>query len=268
MSIQASNPQNFPNAITGQLRIDPDGSDTTEFGVYSTGTAKKHAFGTRYRIGDRVFKYGKGTAALLPKKGGHNMGAFSGVTGGNVTARAIGDTTVDILLDSTTGGATWFGTAGNMIGGFYSQPDTSNSQFRIIVDHDTGSNGDTIFLALDGPITRTMIATSFTEIAQNPYANLQQAGNNFTSVMGVPTTAVASGSFCWNQTWGPCWLNPNTPVADTASWRTVCFRNDGSISGFDDITGETGHQVAGFVIDNTSPGSDNPPFIFLQISPF
>ena len=86
------------------------------------------------------------------------------------------------------------------------------------------------------------------------------------SVMGVPTTNVASGSFGWNQTWGPCWMNPDLPVADTANWRTVVFVQGGGIRGFDDATGENGHQVAGFVIDKTS--GDNPPFIFLQISPF
>ncbi len=259
-------PQNHPNALVGQLHI--DAIDTTRFGVYSTGAVKKFLFGTRYRIGDRVFKYGKAGAALLPKKGAANYGAYSGVTGGNVTARAIGDTWVDILLDATTGGATWFGTKNNMVGGFWSQPDTANSQFRIITGHEKGADGAIIKVYLDGPITRTMIATSFMEIAQNPYANLRQSGNDYVSVMGVPTTGQASGGFGWHQTWGPCWLNPNIPVADTVKWRTVVFLNDGSIQSFEDATGETGHQVAGFVIDNTSPGSDNPPFIFLQISPY
>lgn len=259
-------PTNFPNAVAGQLHI--DATDTTRFGVYSTGTVKKFIFGTRYRIGDRVFKYGKANAALLAQKGAKNSGAFSGVTGGNVTARVPGDTWVDFLLDATTGGATWFGTKNNMVGGFYSQPDSTSAQFRIITGHEKGADTATIKVYLDGPITRTMVANSFTEIAQNPYAQLTQAANTFTSVMGVPSTVIASGSFGWHQTWGPCWLNPNTPVADTANWRTVVFRTDGSIQGFDDATAEAGHQVAGFVIDNTSPGSDNPPFIFLQISPF
>jgi len=256
--------QNFPNAIAGQLKIDV--SDTTQFGVYSTGTARKFISGTRYRIGDRVFHYGLATGAMVPKQGGQNDGVFSGITGGNVTARGPGDLWVDILLDSTTGGATWFGTKNNMVGGMYSQPDTANSQFRMITGHEKGSNGATIKVYLDGPITRTMIATSFSELAQNPYNQLSQSGSNMASFMGVPTTAVASGSFAWFQSWGPAWMNPNTPVADTANWRTVVFHQSGSVQGFDDATGETGHQVAGFVIDKTS--GDNPPFIFLQISPF
>ena len=257
---------NHPNSLAGQLRIDP--TDTTQFGVYSTGTVKKHLFSTRYRVGDRVYKYGKAAAALIPKKGAKNNGAYSGVTGGSVTARAPGDIWVDNLLDGTTGGSTWFGTKNNMVGGFWSQPDTANSQFRIITGHEKGANGAIIKVYLDGPITRAMIATSFMELAQNPYAQLTQADNKYTSVMGVPTTAIASSSFGWFQTWGPCWLNPNTPVADTVNWRTVVWRSEGSIQSFDDAIGEAGHQVAGFVIDNTSPGSDNPPFIFLQISPY
>ena len=264
MSNPGAGIQNFPNALIGQLKI--DALDPTQFGVYSTGTARKFISGTRYRIGDRVFKYGKAAAALIPKKGAYNTGAYSGITGGNVTARAIGDTWLDILLDATTGGVTWFGTKNNMIGGFYSQPDVLNSQFRIITGHEKGANGAIIKVYLDGPITRTMIATSFSELAQNPYNQVSQAGDNFASMMGVPTTAIASGSYAWLQTWGPCWLNPNTPVADTAHWRTVVFMSDGSIQAYEDATGETGYQVAGFVIDKTS--GDNPPFIFLQISPF
>lgn len=260
-------PVNHPNSLAGQLHI--DATDTTRFGVYSTGVVKKHLFGLRYRIGDRVFKYGKAGGAIKAGKGAKNSGAYNGVTGGNVTARAIGDIWLDILLDATTGGATWFGTKNNMVGGFWSQPDSTSSQFRIITGHEKGADAATIKVYLDGPITRTMVANSFMELAQNPYAQLTQTDESeYTSVMGVPSTNIASGSHGWNQTWGPCWMNPNTPVADTANWRTVVFRKDGSVQSFDDATAEAGHQVAGFVIDNTGPGSDNPPFIFLQISPF
>ena len=257
-------PQNHPNALVGQLRI--DAKDTTEFGVYSTGTVKKYLYGTRYRIGDRVFKYIRGGAALKAGKGGQNNGAYSGVTGGNVTARAIGDIWVDILLDATTGAAAWFGTKNNMVGGFWSQPDTTSPQFRIITGHEKGANAATIKVYLDGPITRTMIASSFMEIAQNPYRDLRHDLGTKASVMAVPTTVIASGSSGWGQTWGPCWMNPITPVADTANWRTVVFHESGNIQGFNDATGENGHQVAGFVIDKTT--GDNPPFIFLQISPY
>lgn len=254
--------QNHPLELKGQLKITV--GDTTTYGVYSTGTVKKHPYGTRYRIFDRIFKYGKANSALLAQKGAFNEGVYRGVSGGNVTARAIGDTWLDILLDANTGAASWFGTKNEMVGGFWSQPDSTAAQFRYIMGHEKGANAATIKVYLDGPITRTMIATSFMEIAQNPYAVLGQNATQWASVMGVPTTVIVSGSYGWFQTQGPCWLNPNTPVADTVNWRTVVFRQDGSIQSFSDASAEEGHQVAGFVIDKTS--GDNPPFIFLQIS--
>jgi len=255
----------YPRTIEGILHVDPDQTDTTKFGLYAIGTTKLFYPGTRYRRGDSAYRYGYATAAVKSGYGAFNGGTYSGVTGGNVTERAIGDDTVDILLDATTGGATWFGTANQMVGGFYSQPDATCSQFRMIIGHDRGDNADTIWLNLDGPITRTMVATSFTEICQNPYSQLKIAGGGWASVMGVPVTNIAASSYGWLQTWGPTWLTPGLPVADTINWREVVFVGDGSIRSYEDATGETGYQRAGFVIDCTS--GDNPPFVFLQINP-
>lgn len=255
----------YPNILEGKLHRDPDTTDPTRFGLYAVGTSKLFHPGTRYRIGDNAYRYGLAAAATKSGYGASNTGAYSGITGGNVTARAIGDDTVDILLDATTGGATWFGTADRMVGGFYSQPDATCSQFRMIVGHNKGVSTDTIWLSLDGPLTRVMVATSFSELCQNPYYQLGRGNSNMQSFMGVPVTNIAASSYGWIQTWGPTWITPNLPVADTAKWRTVVFTGDGSIQSFEDASGETGHQVAGFVIDLTA--GDNPPFIFLQINP-
>lgn len=260
-------PVNHPNSLAGQLHISAD--DTTRFGVYSTGTVKKHEIGTRHRIGDKVYKYGHTVAAVKACVGAFNTGIYRGITGGNVTARAIGDMWLDILLDANTGGATWFGTKNNMVGGLWSQPDNTSPQSRIITGHGKGADAATIKVYLDGPITRTMIATSFMEIAQNPYNQLTQAGNSYMSVMGVPTTVIASGSYGWFQTWGPTWMRPNiTPFADNVNQRDAYFHNDGSVQNGGNLTVETGFQKAGFVMDATTGALDNPPFIFLQISPF
>jgi len=236
--------------------------------IYETETTPKYTLGTRLVAGDgRVFRYAKAGAALATGFGAKNFGAYNAVTGGVVNARSIGDTTFNLLLDATTGGATWFGTAGQMVGGFVSMPTGAPTMFRMITAHETGINTETITVTVDGPFTRAIAAAQFLEIAQNPYADLRQTNHLYSSVMGIPVTAIASGSYGWVQTWGPCWIIPALPVADTAHWRTVCFGGDGSIMSFEDATGETGLQVAGFVIDNTSPGSDNPPFVMLQISP-
>ena len=236
--------------------------------TYRDSTTQNYLLGSRrVTLDGRVYRYALAGAACASGFGCKNFGAYAAVTGGAVTTTVDGADKVVILLDATTGGATWFGTAGRMIGGYVSMPTGTPPLFRIITDHSTGVDGGYVTITLDGPLTRAVTATNFMEIAQNPYANVRQTNNNFTSVMGVAVGAIASGSYGWIQTWGPCWCIPAIPVADTAQWRTVCFGGDGSVLSYEDITGETGLQVAGFVIDNTSPGSDNPPFIMLQISP-
>ncbi len=266
MSVEFQNAlQNHPLELTGQLKI--EAGDPTQYGVYSTGTVKKQPYGTRYRILDRIFKYGKSSSILNPKRGAFNEGRYRVVTGGNVTERVVGDVWLDFLLDGTTGGATWFGTKNNMVGGMWvhASPAT-NTQFRYIMGHEKGADAATIKVYLDGPITLAIAAAGFAEIAQNPYSLLTQSANSLASVMGVPTTNHADGAYGWFQTQGPCFLNPHAPVADTSNWRTVVFRQDGSCVSFEDAAGENGHQVAGFVIDNTFGNLNNPPFIFLQIS--
>ena len=236
--------------------------------TYRDSTTQNYLLGSRrITLDGRVYRYALAGAACASGFGCKNFGAYSGVTGGAVTTTVDGDDKVVILLDATTGGATWFGTAGRMIGGYMSMPTGTLTLFRIITDHSTGASGGYVTITLDGPLTRAVTATNFMEIAQNPYADVRQTNNLFTSVMGVAVGAIASGSYGWIQTWGPCWCIPALPVADTSQWRTVTFGGDGSILSYEDSTGETGLQVAGFVIDNTSPGSDNPPFIMLQISP-
>ncbi len=259
-------PTNHPNSLAGQLKITAD--DPTQFGVYSTGTVRKHILGTRYRIGDRVYKYGRGGAAIVPRYGAKNFGPYRNIGGGVVSARSIGDMWIDILLDATEGGADWFGTKNNMVGGMVVMATGDPEMMRHITGHEKGANAATIKIYLDGPLIRAVSATQMCEVIQNPYYNLQQVNQNFSSVMGMPTAKVASASYGWMQTWGGCWIVPALPVADEALWREVYFGGDGSIMGSEDATAETGLQRAGFVIDNTSPGSDNPPFIFLQISPF
>lgn len=262
-------PVNHPNLITGELRV---GHAAADYGVYSTGLIKKFELGTRYRLGDRVFHYGKAGAAINVAVGAKNTGGFINVTGGVVTKRVAGDMWIDLKLGATEGGATWFGTKNNMVGGlvvFHAAG--ANQHFRMITGHEKGANLATIKTYLDGPISSAIAATTMTEIAQNPYGQLSQAANEYNSVMGVPVVTHAINAYGWFQSWGPCWIVPSLPVADTKHWRTVVFVGDGSIKSVNDAAAEGGtsysYQHAGFVIDQTSLAADNPPFIFLQICP-
>ena len=259
-------PVTFPNIVTGTLRIDPDGTDTTEFGVYSTGTVQQYELGTRYRQDDRVFRYGKAGSALNGQRGAFDFTTFFGEN--TVAAASIGDTSVQITTDATSGDTTnGFGVENNMVGGYFSQPDATARQFRRITGHKVGASGATIDVFLDGPLTRDLPAAgAFTEWMPNPYGNLRQPGGTTRAVMGVPTTTIASGSFGWFQTWGPAWMAQNAGADFGGSYDTVAHFHEGG--NLEDADTHANGQVAGFIIGTRSSGSfANPPFVYLTISP-
>lgn len=233
--------------------------------------------GDRVMLPDgRVFKYAKAGSTI---GGGFGAAFWRPLTfdGGTSGASLIGDTSVKITLDA--GAITNFGsdiTDNGFRGGFFSQPDNATPTFRGIIGNSPGADGDIITIFLDAPLTKDIVSGSFCELLANPYEDLRgtggsqagESGNDFISFAGIPATTVGTtANFFWVQTWGPIWITPNQPVADAASRRDVYFRNDGAIISGGDITMETGFQRAGFVIDKTGNGTDNPPIIMLQISP-
>jgi len=263
-------PVTHPNLIAGELRV---GHAAPDYGVYSTGLVKKFELGTRYRIGDRVFHYGRTGVASVVARGAKNEGVYRSVGGGVVTITTADQAWIDLLLDDTEGAAAWFGAKNNMVGGMLViHAEGSNQKFRMIVGHKKGADAATIKVYLDGPLASVVAATSLVECAQNPYAQLDNTNNPYSSVMGVPVITHAIHAYGWFQSWGPAWVVPSLPCADQTNWRDVVFAGNGSVMSVDDaVSAEAsdGYQRAGFVIDMTWIGgaSDNPPFIMLQICP-
>lgn len=260
-------PVTFPSKVTGKLRI---GNTAADYGVYSTGTVQKFELGTRYQEGDNVYRYAKAGAALNPKFGAFNYNQFFAE---NTSAAAvIGQMYVVITTDATSGHVTTgFGTKNNMVGGYFSQPDTAHAQFRRIVGHDAGPSGTVLKVYLDGPITRTMVTNSFSEWFMSPYADVRNNAGNMGSVVGLPTVIIASGSYGWLKTWGPHWVNSGiVGLGSGSNDRMVVFDGAGAIRQTSDFTwGETdAHQIAGFLLERTQSGNwTNPPLTFLQINP-
>lgn len=255
----------LPNKVEGFLPFDPDGTDTTRFGVYSTGTVQQYELGTRYRDGDRVYRYGKAGSAINGQRGAFDFHGFFAEN--TVAARSIGDTFVTITTDATSGSVTTgFGLENLMVGGYFSQPDGTTRQFRRIIGHRAGPSGATIVVNLDGPLTRDMVTNSFVEWRANPYSNLRQPGGTTRAVMGVATTTIASGSFGWFQTWGPTWMGQNAAADFGSAYDAVAHFHEGG--NLEDADTHANGQVAGFIMGTRSSGNfANPPFVFLQISP-
>lgn len=238
--------------------------------LYETSLIKdpKWNLGDRVVTPDgRVFRYAKAAGALNPKFGAKNSVTFLD-SDNTEAAAAIGDTEISITLNATSAGSSYFGTADAMIGAYFSQPDTAHCTFRRIVKHGIGSSGDVIKITLDAPITRLIPTNSFYELLPNPYGYVNQDGSLMSSVMGMPLVVVASGSFCWIQTWGPYWVNVAVGnIGSGSNDRLLVFDGAGAINQAINGTTET-FQVAGFIIDKTASGTwDNPPFVMLQISP-
>ncbi len=244
---------------------------TPDYGfLYQTSVTKD----ANWDVGDRVvtpdgrvFRYAKAAGALNPKFGAKNSVTFLD-SDNTQAAAAIGDKEISITLSSAAAHANYFGTADQMIGAYFSQPDTAHCTFRRIVKHGTGISGGVIKITLDAPLTRAIPTNSFYEILPNPYGYVNQDGSLMSSVMGIPLVVVASGSYCWLQTWGPYWVNVAVAAVGSGSNdRLVVFDGAGAINQAINGTTET-FQVAGFIIDKTASGNwTNPPFVMLQISP-
>lgn len=260
---------NFPNIVTGRLRIDPNGEDATQFGVYSTNAVKEYELGTRYRQDDRVFRYGKTGSAINPMLGIFGWETFFGEN--TTEAAVIGQMYVVITTDATSGSTTTgFGTENNMVGGYFSQPGGVNRQFRRITGHVAAPTGTVVKVYLDGPLTVALPNNSFVEWCPNPYSDLRAnggiAGGINRAVMGVATTDIVSGSYGWFQTWGPVWVAPDAAADFGAGGdQTASFTVGGNITDHDNAANA---QIAGFVFSHRTFGNwTNPPFLYLQISP-
>jgi len=256
-------PVKFPNKVTGKLRI---GNTAADYGLYGTGTEQKFELGTRYRVDDRVYRYGKAGGDCNSKKGAQNNNVWFGEN--TVAASLVGDMYVTITTDSTSGSVTTgFGVANNMVGGFFSQPDNTNAQWRRIEGHVAAPTGTTVKVYLDGPLTRALPSGgAFAEWMHNPYSNLINNGGVRVPVMGVPTTSIASGSYGWFQTWGPTWVGQNAAADFGGTYdQMATWTEGGNIA---DANTNTNAQIAGYIVTKRAEGDwANPPFLFLTISP-
>ncbi len=255
-------PVKFPNKVTGRLRI---GNTAADYGVYGTGTVQKFELGTRYRQDDQVFRYGKAGGALNPQRGAFDRNAW--FASNTVLAAVAGQDYVVITTGATSGSLTaGFGLKNLMVGGYYVQPDGTNKTFRRITGHVAAPTGTTVKVYLDTPLHKAMVTNSYSEWLPNPYSILVQPGGTNACVMGIPTVVIASGSFGWFQTWGPCWVSPNA-AADFggASDQQAVFHEGGNITDHD---ANVSAQSAGFIMGERVLGNwKNPPFIFLTITP-
>ncbi len=229
-----------------------------------------------YNIGDRValpdgrvFRYGFSSGACNVDVGvkftddefqGYSTILVAGAVGDS-SVQITGSTHIALTKDSLRGGyVIIFHTGGG-----------GDTQFRGIVGNPAADEDADFTLYLDAGLDHATIAASTgVEVFPNPYAALATGALTGRSHAGKAAVHVdAASMYFWVQTWGPCWMAPNTTDGTWATnyHRGAYWRNDGAIMVYQDLTdldADNTTQYAGFLIGE---GYSSGPLFMLQVSP-
>jgi len=257
---------------------------------YAVDTVQKYPLGTIIRRGGRTFIYSKAGGvcstewgAYKSKKTNTNAVAPTQATaaaqaaaypGETLAAGAAGSCYVTVTIDTTIGVlATGVLSENELAGGYIviGNGSAQHPQNRMIVSHPAlATTGGSLTLKLDSPLTTAVTeGTTNIELMENPFNGVKAdgSGGDYVTFIGMPTVCATSGQFLWVQTWGICWITSDTHTCDSARDRTIAFVGNGSVVSSNDVTMESGFQLAGIAMDDSSSGSSNAPFVMLQIIP-
>lgn len=235
-------------------------------------STKKYPLGTRYVDGDRAFRYGYFAGTMNPDLACKDTQPQSVAYATIAAAAAQYATTVVIDVAATDGIAGDGAIAVNYLaGGYLVVFDASSKAFtRQIMSNTVTTGAGEMTLTLTDPIPVALVAdTDHGECMANPYSYLTASTSNaYGAFMGLPLLVYTSGQYGWVQTWGPCWIAPQTAVGSGSNIRTCIFRHDGSIDELDynDANNSKG-QIAGYVMSHAQAGGQGAPFVWLMIAP-
>jgi len=262
--------------IVGSFANPLDFTGDSILGLYTAETVQRYRIGTRYETDDgRVFRYTNASATLNTDLLAQTAVAQDVAYATVAASTAIGATSLTIDVGAADGPA-----AGGLIaedylvGGYVIIfPHSENSMNRLILGNTAvATGGGECTLELDGPLNvATVVDVTHAECMASPYASVKASttGDTARGFIGLPVVPATVGQYCWLQTWGPCWIAPQTDVGTGASNQQVVARYDGSIQAHDytDTTYSDKQQHVGFVLSHATAGTQGAPFIMLQISP-
>lgn len=242
--------------------------------IYEASTIKN----PNYNIGDRVvlpdgrvFRYAKSGSAINVDRacefyedeaqGWTVLDAGTNTAIGSTSVTVNGGTHAALTKDELRGGYIIIFKDG---GGGY-------TQFRGIIGNAASAEDADIVVYLDAPLDVAVVGgTTACEVFYNPYADLREGSYcNFSKAGKAAVHVTAANMYFWVQTWGPCWIAPNTSDAAFTTYLhgAAFFRHDGGIEGeiaTGSRTTENPTQRAGFLINE---GYSAGPLLMLQISP-
>jgi len=240
-------------------------------GLYNASTTQLFACGTRCITWDgRVYKYSRAVGTLNPDMGVKCYATQNLAYAAIVKAQTAGTTEVSCTFGSADGYANSGLVVKDELAGGYCIifSDTVPSMGRgIIGNSGVAAGGGTGIIYVDQPFNENIAtATSYIEAMGSPYYDVRHDADGTKSVIGLPLIAATSGQFTWLQTWGPCWIAPQSGVGNSAYVRSVYARHDGSLDIRANIGTYVTDQCVGFVLQNAQAGTQGAPFIMLTIS--
>ncbi len=225
--------------------------------IHAAHTSQQYSLGTRLVEGDRVFRYALAGAALNRFIGGFN----------NIQWPLNAALTEDAALGATEVSVPDATAVVNYYAGGYVVFFTSPLQMYRILSS-TVSDGTDVVLTLETGLKVACPSTTWATGYPSIYRDLRNICSTvgYNSVVGVPVIDVASGSYFWAQTWGPCFaVADGTVPGITSGARTVFWAQSGNVEPYADSGAGIG-QMAGFIIPRTQNGSGDQ-FYMLMLSP-
>lgn len=238
---------------------------------YQATDTQYFPIGTIFRAGLRSYCYARAGATLNQDVGckayGGQLVAYATVAASTV----VGATELTIDVGATDGAAADGVLAENELADGYvvvfchSSLGTMNR--RILKNTVVASGGGECTLTLDkGLGSATTVDVSHVECMGSLFRDVRCTNENTSSICGVPVAIATVGQFLWLQTWGPCWVAPQSSVSVGNNHRHVVFRHDGSVDDHDySDANVTQGQHAGWVCFNAVAGTQGAAFIYLQV---
>jgi hypothetical protein len=140
---------------------------------------------------------------------------------------------------------------------------TGNGAVYSIKSNDATS-GSNFRCYLAEPLARAVTTSDALEMYISPYADLRSGTTTTKAWGGLPAQGnMTSGYYGWLQTWGPCFISPQSTVGEDYA-QSGYFRNDGSIDARGNVGTNVSDQRAGTVLIGGAAG--NGPLFMLQVN--
>ncbi|KXH72798.1 MAG: hypothetical protein AM326_10960 [Candidatus Thorarchaeota archaeon SMTZ-45] len=240
--------------------------------IYELSSTQKHRLGTRCVRGDRAFRYAKAIASFtrtstLAYSYYHQDIAYAAIA----TASVVGDNKIYVTVGAADGIANDGVFAAHSLEGgslvIFDASANENMYFGIL-DNNAAVSGGTMTITLDGELPLATVATTYhVEAIGSPYRVGVGNPGGLRYWAGLPMRmATTTNPYFWLQTWGPCWIAPQTSVGASANHGCVVARHDGSLD-VQDTSGYSDAQIVGSVMSYSQAGGQGAPIIMLQIAP-